>query len=459
MARTTASVVFGATTATALGTPSSSRAPSQARRAAARRCRPAQVRTVRSSLTAGAAGAVRARSARVSSAIARVLRSAPLPRAAPSASAAEPSAAVRWGASKRRSTNESMPSKPLAVARARAGRAERGRAIGMAPGSDHAQPAALVDDAAGPAGVVGVQAVRHVEMSRVEGEPDGAGRGRRRVRGRSSISARASRAMPVSAGAGVARSACCASAAAAGVLERVDVVLDGRDPVRLGRRLDDEPLGAASDGQPRARAQDVERARARCAGRRPCRCRGRRASRAPSRYSPASERSAWSGLEVLLEVGLLRVAQRDARHAVLAKEDALQERDRDQQAGRAQLAEQAAAEALQVDRVAGLARAPAARSSATSRRRRRPAACGCRAGSTRPGRPRWLRCRPRPASGRRRYGSAEPCRTWTGKSPPARPASMARVARGAVGDDREPVEVLAAAQGLLGPSAWSPTRV
>ena len=300
--------------------------------------------------------------------------------------------------------------------RARRGRSARpGRRCGSAPIRCHSQPPVGVEVAAGPAGVVGVQAVRHVEV---------AARERDDQRPAEVVVER--RAPPSTERPGLARrSRCPAIRGAVGDsraprprprLQGGDVLRDGRDPVRLGGGLHDQPAGAgrARPAAPTRRAAAARRPG--CAGRRPCRCRSRRASpgvrartRPPAGAAPATASSSWSG------VGLLGVAERDAAHAVLPEEHALQHAQRDQQRRRAQLAHHAAAERLQVR----LAPVPAAASSSQQLPPVRP---------------------PRSASGVRLYGrqyDTGPPSVACRPRPAERPDDPARVGRAVPDLDRE----------------------
>ena len=302
----------------------------------------------------------------------------------------------------------------------------------------HSRPAVGVEVAAGPARVVGVQAERHVEGPRA--------RTPRSARPRSASSSSTASTVPgPRAWIPVVRASACGRATGrgrpCGVLQGGDVLRDGRDAVRLGDGLDDQPLRARRDGQLGGlhRAGAGRRPRSRETG--PCRCRSRRARSACGSSSRAQPPQRGDGLRSWPGFGLLGVAERDAAHPVLLEEHALQHADARPAAPAGTAAP--ACSRRSVSRCGSAVLSDVGQQLAALRAscaRTRRAASGRRAGSTRPGRPRW-RASPAPIRASMiRRGSAEPCRTCTGKSGRATPSSSGRVVTASRVDDRVAVE-------------------
>ena len=241
--------------------------------------------------------------------------------------------------------------------------------------------------------------------------------------------------------------------------QRGQVLGHGRDAVRLGLGLHDQPLGAAQDRDPRAVGQQRprpgdparEHAHVRVEHDVPVDVVRQQLGRQPVQRG---ER-----LDVLHRVGLLRVAQRDAAQAVLHEEQRLQHAGGDQQGRWAQLPEQAPAERLQV-RPSRRGRPPARR---TSRWRppsgspTRPAASGRRAGSTTPGRPRWPPGPPRPPRRGSRPGG--PTRAGPGPGRPSPAAAATSAVRSGPWETIGNPFSAAPDRSARAAAAWSPTRV
>ncbi len=208
------------------------------------------------------------------------------------------------------------------------------------------QPPVRPERAAGPARVVGVQAVGHVQVAGREGADQRPADVGVQLQHRADQRPRLGLDAGVRDG-GERRAQALRGGSGGGRLQRRHVLADGRDPVRLGRRLHDQPGRAGAHRQSGRVLQQQ--------------CGPAGGTREHAHVGvehdvpvdvgqqllgePAEHRERFL---VLRPVRLLGVAERDAAQPVLAEEQRFQHADRDQQAGRAELSHQTAAEGLQM---------------------------------------------------------------------------------------------------------------